>query len=169
MLSLQLFAEQHGLSQSLTFYTLAIINAASVLGRLVPNLLTVYFGTLSILTIMSACVGAMCFALFGAGTPGGLIAVCILFGFFSGGYIALANPASISFANSFQEIGARIGLGLFITSFSALSGTPITGALLDKYGFYAPIIWSGTCLLAGSILLACSTIILAKRKKTWSV
>lgn len=53
----QVFAETHGISQSLTFYTLAILNAASIFGRISPNFLADKLGSLNLLTVMCAGTG----------------------------------------------------------------------------------------------------------------
>jgi hypothetical protein len=78
------YAEQNQLPQDLIFYTLAIMNAASIFGRLTPNFLADYIGSLNCLFAMCTGAGIMVFALFGAGSVGGLIVVAILFGFFQG-------------------------------------------------------------------------------------
>lgn len=36
---------------------------------------------------------------------------------------------------------------------SALAGTPVSGALIDKYGYLSVSIYSGMSLLAGSLML----------------
>lgn len=121
--------------------------------------------------MIAMCFGAgiIVFAVFGAGTPGGLIVVAIMYGFFSGAYVSLLSPALIATAKGFSEIGIRMGLGFLITSFAALTGTPITGALLDSYGFYAPIVWSGVTVLAGAVLFALARYYQAQAKGTWKV
>jgi MFS family permease len=163
------FAKEKHLGPTLENYTLAILNAASVVGRVSPNFLADYFGPLNLLTIMCTGSGILCFAVFGADTQAGLVCVAIFFGFFQGAYVSLVSPALIATAKGFHEIGIRIGLGFLLTSFSTLTGTPITGALLDKYGFYAPIVWSGVTVLSGSALLAASRWFQAKDKGTWKV
>jgi hypothetical protein len=59
--------------------------------------------------------------------------------------------------------------GFLFTSIAALTGTPITGALLDKFGFYAPIIWSGVTVLVGSGLIGGSIVLQRRAKNTWKV
>jgi len=166
---LQVYAQEHGLSQNLVFYTLAILNASSVFGRISPNFLADYVGNLNLLTLMCTGAGIITFAMFGASTPGGLIVVAILFGFFSGAYVSLLSPALISLATHPSEIGLRLGMGFLATSFAALSGTPINGALLTRYGFVAPIVFSGVSILIGSVLFAIATLLQRRIKGTWRV
>nr|XP_031858122.1 uncharacterized protein CI109_006463 [Kwoniella shandongensis]KAA5525194.1 hypothetical protein CI109_006463 [Kwoniella shandongensis] len=166
---LQVFGEEHGISENITFYTLAILSAASIFGRTSPNFLADSIGSLNLLTFMTLFTGVTIFAIFGAGSPGGLIVVTILYGFFQGAFVSLFSPALISFSKSIHEIGLRIGMGMLIMSFAALTGTPITGALLDRYGFYAPTIWSGVMTVAGGGCFGVAAMLERRRKRSWKV
>lgn len=75
----------------------------------------------------------------------------------------------MSLAKSQDEIGTRVGMGFLVMSFAALTGTPITDALLDRYGFAAPIAFSGVVVLAGAAIFG--TVMWMKRKEqgTWKV
>ena len=165
----QVIAEIHHISPNLTQYLLAILNAASVFGRISPNFLADFCGALTTLTFMCFGAGVIVFSLFGAKTAGGIIAVAILYGFFSGAFVSLLSPALISLSSNFSEIGLRLGLGFLIVSVAALTGSPITGALLDKFGFYAPVIWSGVCVLSGAVFIGIAMIIQGRIKRTWKV
>ena len=121
------------------------------------------------LFVMTVGTGAMCFALFGGGTNGGMVVVAILFGFFSGAFVGLMSPAIMSLARNFTEIGMRVGFGMLIMSGAALSFGPIAGALLDKYGFVAPIIFSGVSVMIGSAIMAVAIFDARKAKGTWRV
>ncbi|WRT66384.1 uncharacterized protein IL334_003339 [Kwoniella shivajii] len=166
---IQIYGEDHGISSNLTQYTIAILNAASIFGRTLPNFFADKVGSLNVITLCSFFTGVLVFAIFGAGSPGGLIVVAILYGFFSGAYVSLMTPAAMTFAKGFNELGSRVGWGMLVMSLAALSGSPIQGALLDRYGFYAPTIWSGVCVLMGSALLAVATRMHARDKRTWKV
>ncbi|WWC61892.1 uncharacterized protein I303_104477 [Kwoniella dejecticola CBS 10117] len=166
---LQVYGEKHGLPENLTQYTLAILNAASIFGRIIPNHLADKFGSLNMITVCSFFTGAMVFTIFGAGSVGGLIVVAMLYGFFSGAYVSLMVPACLAFAKNMNEVGVRTGWGMVIFSFAALSGSPIQGALLDKYGFHAPTIWAGVTVLVGSMLMFAGTRLQSKRKGSWKV
>ena len=164
-----MFAKTSNLDDNIVRYTLAILNGASVFGRIVPNLLADYFGPYNLLIVMCAGTGVMCFAVFGAGSAGGLIAVAILFGFFQGAYASLVSPAVMATAKNGNEIGTRVGYTFMITSFAALTGTPITGALLKKYGFYAPIVWSGVTVCMGTFFLVIARLYQSRKRNTWKV
>jgi fucose permease len=86
---LQLFAETHGLSEDLAFYTVSIANAASVFGRVLPNFMADKLGVFNMLIIASTCAGIICLAWMAATSTAGVIVIAILFGFFSGAYVSL--------------------------------------------------------------------------------
>jgi hypothetical protein len=60
------------------------MNAASILGRTLPNIVADKVGVLNILIVMTLGTGAMVFALLGATSVGYVTMFSILYGFFSG-------------------------------------------------------------------------------------
>ncbi|KAL5639396.1 hypothetical protein ACGC1H_006789 [Rhizoctonia solani] len=164
---IQLFAVVHGIDETLAFYSLAILNAASIFGRTIPNFIADKLGPFNLLIPCSAISGALIFAMFGIKSTGALIVFSILYGFFSGAYVSLISPVIISLANGFHEIGIRLGLAFAIVGFAALTGTPIAGALLTReLIWWRPIIFSAIVVLGGSMMLCVARGIQAKRKGT---
>ncbi|KAG8722434.1 hypothetical protein FRC08_002415 [Ceratobasidium sp. 394] len=162
---IQLFSVVHGLDSTLAFYSLAILNAASVFGRTIPNFIADKFGPFNLLIPCSAITGALIFAMLGVKSSGALIVFSILYGFFSGAYVSLISPLIISLANNITEIGIRLGIAFAIVGFAALTGTPIAGALLtDHLVWWRPVTFSGIVVLAGSGFLTAARAIQAKRK-----
>jgi hypothetical protein len=117
---IEVYAQDKGISGNITFYLLAILNAASVFGRISPNFVADYLGNLNLMITMCTGAGILSFSVFGAGTAAGSIIVSLLYGFFSGGYVSLIGPALISMATHPSEIGIRMGMGM---SFVTLYGT----------------------------------------------
>ncbi|CAE7162652.1 unnamed protein product, partial [Rhizoctonia solani] len=164
---IQLFAVVHGIDETLAFYSLAILNAASIFGRTIPNFIADKLGPLNLLIPCSAISGALIFAMFGIKSAGALIVFSILYGFFSGAYVSLISPVIISLANGFHEIGIRLGLAFAIVAFAALTGTPIAGALLTReLIWWRPIVFSAIVVLGGCTMLCVARGIQAKRKGT---
>lgn len=84
------YAEAKGIGgDKLSFYTLAILNGASIFGRLLPNFIADKFGPYNMIIPFSFLSGVMIFAWLAVSTPAGLIVFAILYGFFSGSYISL--------------------------------------------------------------------------------
>ncbi|EPS93825.1 hypothetical protein FOMPIDRAFT_1033567 [Fomitopsis schrenkii] len=167
---LQLWVTRHGLSTTLAFYTIAILNAASVIGRTIPNAISDHVGALTILTPLAAITGSLIFVMFAATTSGAVIVFAILYGVFSGGFIAMLPPTLASFSRSPDEVGIRIGFGYCFSGFAMLTGSPISGALLGPENDWAkPIIFSGVVTLAGAACMGISRTLVARRKGTQKV
>ncbi|KZT35672.1 MFS general substrate transporter [Sistotremastrum suecicum HHB10207 ss-3] len=144
----QLFSATKGISQSLSFYTLSILNAASTLGRTFPNLLADRIGSLNMLIPITSGLGALVLGYLGVASLASDAVVTVIFGFFSGGFISLMIPTVASLAKHQGEIGARIGITSAVAGISCLAGPPINGALLTStFKWSRPIIFSGVRLL----------------------
>ncbi|TBU58564.1 MFS general substrate transporter [Dichomitus squalens] len=147
---LQLFISVHGLSSTLAFYSVAILNAASFFGRNILNFLADSVGQFNVTCPVSIISTALVFTLYGATTPGGAIAFAILYGFFSGGFASLLPATLAVFSRDLSEVGIRIGIGFFLTGFGILCGSPIAGALINP-GFH----WSKLIIFSGGVLYYC--------------
>jgi MFS family permease len=166
------FAETHGIEKSLSFYSLSILNAASVFGRVLPNFFADTFGVFNMLVMAGTGAGIVIFALFGATNQAGVICFAIFYGFFSGAYVSLLPGCFASLSSHLGEVGLRMGLAWAVIAIGALTGTPIAGALLGDQGdlhWYKPIIFGGVCLLAGAVLLVAARAMHSRAKGTWKV
>ncbi|KZT66414.1 MFS general substrate transporter [Daedalea quercina L-15889] len=166
---MQLWVNLHGLSSTLAFYTLAIMNASSIPGRVVLNLLAVRLGMFNVLGPVVLVMGALVFAMFGVTSTGAVVVFAILYGFFSGAFFSLVVPTIAGLANNVDEVGVLLGLSYCITSFTLLTGTPIDGALLgsaEHAQWYRPTVFSGVTLTAGALSIFASALVLSKRRGT---
>lgn len=163
---LQLFVTLHGASSSFAFYTLTILNGASTFGRTLLNSLGDVYGALNMLCATSLVTGALIFAMFGAAGTAGAVVFAIVYGFFSGGWLSLLPPSLALMSKDVKELGVRMGVAYFITSYAILTGTPIAGALLEGNEWKRPITFSGVVVLAGAACLLVSRHIYTKRRGT---
>ncbi|KAI0060889.1 MFS general substrate transporter [Artomyces pyxidatus] len=175
---LQLFATLHGVPRSLAHYTLPIMNGASFFGRTLPMLVADRYGRFNGECISSTYVhfflpmttiaGFLMFAMFGATNTAGLISFAVLYGLFSGAFLALIGPVLTIFAKDVSEVGYRMGLGMFVFSFAMLTGNPLAGSLLRSplYEWDRPIVFSAVMVLAGCVFLAISRAMLVKQRGT---
>ncbi|KAF3385727.1 Riboflavin transporter MCH5 [Talaromyces pinophilus] len=85
---------------------------------------------------------------------GGMIVFSLLYGFCSGIFIGLF-PAQIAMtAPQPNVIGCYVGMAMGFLGIAGLTGTPITGAMVNSYGNYtAAIIFSGVICSVGSVVL----------------
>ena len=137
-------------------YLLAILNAASTFGRIVPSFLADYTGTLNML-IPALTISALlsyCWAAVRSAT--GMIIISAFYGFFSGGFVSLAPVAIMAISKDQNDIGTRLGMCFAIESVGLLVGTPIGGAILSNTGSYLGLqMFCGSCLaLSAMIFLA---------------
>ena len=131
-------AQASGVSPSLTPYLLPIINAISLIGRLVVGSLADVVGRFNSMLIITGFTGILTLVLWipGSSIPGGaetgaIIAYAIAFGFGSGGYVSVF-PACVAQISPMAEIGTRLGLASLCNAFGALTGSPLGGALISN-------------------------------------
>ncbi|KAF9494658.1 MFS general substrate transporter [Pleurotus eryngii] len=150
---LQLYAILHGVDPNIAFYTLAIMNAAGLPGRIIPGILADRLGPFTIIVPTILLNVIFIFALFGISTEGGILAFAVLYGVSSGAFLTLCAPCAAVLAIHPNEVGVRFGVGFFMTGFGALIGAPIDGALLgETFPWSKPITLSGVSVLALHVL-----------------
>ncbi|KAF1958903.1 MFS general substrate transporter [Byssothecium circinans] len=123
-----------GMSIRLAGYLLAILNAASIFGRIVPGILADKFGPYNLQTFMAFTAAILVFA-FGlaASSNAAIIVYAAFYGFASGAYVSLL-PAQLASISKVEQIGIRLGVAFSVISFAGLVGNPIAGALLGGHG-----------------------------------
>ncbi|KAI4728739.1 MFS general substrate transporter [Aureobasidium sp. EXF-10728] len=140
-------------SESLGFYTLAIINSASVFGRIVPNLIADRTGPLNMIIPCCVISGIIALCLIPVRSEAALIVECVLYGFFSGALVSLPPTVFVHLSPNRGLIGTRMGQGFSIISIGLLLGTPICGWILDGSGFAEVWIFAGVLIIAGGSLM----------------
>ncbi|KAF5376598.1 hypothetical protein D9757_009593 [Collybiopsis confluens] len=165
---IQTFAVRHNLPEFLQTYALSILNAAGFFGRVVPVFISDMYGPFNVMIPVTLIAGCLIFAFLGATSVGGMLAFTIIYGFFSGGVLALAPPTAASFSRDISEVGTRIGLMTFACSFGLLVGNPISGAILHppQYIWSNPVIFSAVIVISGALFLGIARQTQVKRKGT---
>ncbi|KAK2783883.1 hypothetical protein FQN52_009402 [Onygenales sp. PD_12] len=150
------YAVSRGMDATLASYLLAIINAASTFGRVIPGILADKFGRLNIFAAggISTGIVILCFNL--AESTAALVVYSIATGLTSGTLISGGAAAFTMCTKNPQEFGSYLGMGIGISSIAALVGPPVNGAMVAKYGGFSEVsIFSGVmCLFGGFIALA---------------
>ncbi|WFD32977.1 hypothetical protein MSPP1_004034 [Malassezia sp. CBS 17886] len=147
-----------GMDEELAFYMVAVINAASALGRILPNLVADSVGPLNVLIPFAGASTVLGFAWLGVQNTGGLIVFSILYGFVTGAYISLPPAAVAGLTKDMHQIGTRVGMCFMMGGIGMLIGNPIAGALLDaKSGTYWKAqVFCGACLAGSTAAFALS-------------
>lgn len=148
------YAQSHGMEPQLSSYLLSILNAGSVPGRILPGIIADKIGRFNILIINSICTGILLFCWIATTSNASIIVFAVLYGFFSGGIVSLMSPCIAQVTSSPDQIGTHLGMSMAIVGLAGLTGTPICGALLERYGTYTQAaVFSGVVMFFGAVLV----------------
>lgn len=146
---IQDYAIQKGImDENLASFLLPILNAASIIGRIAPNIIADRTGGLNVLIPAVVMATVLTFVWIAITTAAGCIVFSCLYGLAIGGILSLPPFVVASLCSDRAVIGARLGNSFAVGSFGLLLGPPIAAAIL-QYGS-----WLGTQLFAGFMLTA---------------
>ncbi|KAI0350162.1 MFS general substrate transporter [Trametes cingulata] len=159
------YAKDNGISATTIFYILSAMNGGGTLGRLAPPLLSDAVGRFNVMVPCAFLMGlsALVFWIF-AKSLVAIVLFAIVYGFFSGAFIALLIPCVAQISDR-KEVGTKIGMLYSIISFAALAGGPAAGALLRAgHGSYTGmIVLCGVSNVAGSLFMLWARLRLDRR------
>ncbi|KAJ4000612.1 major facilitator superfamily domain-containing protein [Lentinula boryana] len=163
---LQLNANQKRImSENLAFYLLPVMNASTLIGRIIIPMMVPVLGIFNIVTPSVFICVILILCELAVTSAGGYFVVAVLYGVFWGAYVGMFAPMVGSLAKTDSEIGARMGICFTFNSFGGLIGTPIAGALLtSSYVWWQPTLFAGLCCAAGAICLAASRFWITREK-----
>ncbi|PGH33695.1 hypothetical protein GX50_03522 [[Emmonsia] crescens] len=145
------YAVEHGMSKTLSSYLVAILNAASFFGRVIPGVLGDKLGRLNAVIASGVSSGILIFCWPQITSNAGILVFAGLFGFCSGAIISGLVVCLSTCTDNPKNIGTYMGMGMGVASIAGLIGPPISGALVAKYhGFVEVSIFSGVVVLVGS-------------------
>ncbi|EME87960.1 uncharacterized protein MYCFIDRAFT_48210 [Pseudocercospora fijiensis CIRAD86] len=151
-------------NESLSFYLVPILNAGSVFGRTIPNILADKVGPANVITPGALIVGIVLLCFMAVHNAGGIIVTTLLFGFFSGIFIALPPVLFVALTTDKSKVGTRIGMGFAFVGLGVLAGGPGGGAILGTgSGNPADLHWTGAWTYAGVMSIGSSIIFIAVR------
>ncbi|KAI1934406.1 hypothetical protein LOZ58_005322 [Ophidiomyces ophidiicola] len=144
------------MSDNLAFYLLALLNTASACGRVLPNYFVDYVGPLNIIFPMALVSSLLAFSWIAIYSSAGIIALVVLYGFFTGGYVSIAPVVIMTITPDLRDYGTRLGMSFIFVATGALIGTPIGGAIVSfMHGDYLGAkIFAGVCLFSSGVLMA---------------
>lgn len=152
-------AQKAGFSPTLIPYLLPILNAVSILGRILPGVAADKIGRYNVMIIITFISAIFCLAVWvPVKNMAGIIVFVAMFGFSSGGVISI-GPTLIAQISDIGQIGTRVGTAFAFQSLGALIGNPIGGAIVaSQHGEYL-----GLQIFCGcSMMLGCLIFILAR-------
>jgi predicted MFS family arabinose efflux permease len=139
---------------SLAFYLLALVNAGSSFGRILPNFAADYVGPLNMQTVFSACAAILSLPLVAIRNVPGILSFCVLYGFFTGTFVSLPAPTTASLPKDMSTLGGRMSMAFMAAGIGSLVGSPIAGAILATDGgnnWNMLQVWSGGLLVLSTL------------------
>jgi MFS family permease len=156
------YALNIGADTNISFYLLSIMNAAGMIGRLLPNAIADKYvliltknkfkknddnkllernstkklfyrvGSLNVIIPCAFLSGIIILSWISVHHLGNLIATSVFYSFFSGGLMALPPSVLVALSPNLAQIGVRVGMALSVSSLGVLIGSPIAGAILSS-------------------------------------
>ncbi|KAK2032996.1 major facilitator superfamily transporter [Colletotrichum zoysiae] len=148
------------LDNAMSFYIVAVFNAASCVGRILPNFISDTFGPFNIFAPFMFITGAAALCMIAVQNEGGLIAMSIVLGFLSGVFPSMPPVCFARLTKDKSKLGTRMGMGYSMSSLGYLAGAPGAGAIL---GTVAPLEWTGLWIYCGMASFASGSIYAAIR------
>lgn len=156
---LQDFAQQKQImGADLASYLLPILNAASIFGRIVPNMLADKYGGINVLAPSMFAAMVLTYAWIAIDSTAGCIIFAALYGFLIGAILSLPPFVVASLCPDPKVMGARQGNSLTVGSFGFLMGPPVAAAILQSTNS-----WLGLQLFAGGMLAAATIALVTVR------
>ncbi|GAM37667.1 hypothetical protein TCE0_024r07773 [Talaromyces pinophilus] len=154
----QTFAiEKHITNANLGFYVLAIMNATSAFGRIIPGILSDKIGPMNVIIPCAFISAMLCLCIIAVKNAAGLVVLMAFYGFFSGTFVSSPNAIVVHLsAQNRAKIGTRLGQMYGVISFGMLIGTPVGGVVLDDHGYKSLWIFSGVLVAASGAFMIVS-------------
>ncbi|KAJ8130417.1 hypothetical protein O1611_g3212 [Lasiodiplodia mahajangana] len=154
-----------GASAQYAFYLLAIQNAGSAFGRVIPNIIAVRAGALPILLGCMLITTILAFSWPGTSNVAGITVFSILYGFFSGGVVSLLPSAFTALSPDLSAVGSRFGMCFSFAGLGLLIGNPIAGVIVSKdRGYLGQALFTGSTVFVGFLFMLMATTIHRKRQ-----
>ncbi|TVY75623.1 Aspyridones efflux protein apdF [Lachnellula suecica] len=153
------YAVSRGVDTKLASYLLAILNAASTFGRILPGILADRFGRLNMLGCGGMLTGITIFCMTKAETTAALVVYSIAIGFCSGTIISNGGAAFSVCTKDPRNIGTYMGMGMGLAGVAALIGPPVNGVLVKDFGgyFQASMFSGAMCTFGGLFVFVVKT------------
>lgn len=150
----------HGYSESTGFLLLTVWNSTSIVGRILPGMISDYIGKFNVnivmLTGLTTAMLSIWYA-FGSNIKA-LYAFACIGGFFQG-LISALLPACLADITKVSEFGERFGILNFILSFANLVGIPIGASIINNntvHSYDVFVIFVSCICLAALVLFMCA-------------
>lgn len=159
------YANSHGMGGlELASYLLPMMNSSSIFGRIAWSALADKIGSLD--TFIAACTmsGVTILYWISVFNVAGNVSFAVMWGLFSGGFVALANVVLTGITPDLSRLGTRLGMVAIIKGIGSLVGPPISGAILDISSRYLGVqLFSASGMLVNALLMVFLRVILTRQ------
>ncbi|KAJ4508610.1 hypothetical protein HRR83_005702 [Exophiala dermatitidis] len=149
------YALKEGIESRLAYNMLTFLNVGSLLGRWVPGYLGDKVGRFNtqIMAVSLCIISILAMWLLAGHRTGFLIATAVLFGFGSGSNISL-TPVCLAQLCPVERFGTFYAAAYTVSSFGALTGIPVAGALISAAGgeYWGLITFAGVTYAVSLVL-----------------
>ncbi|RDW61819.1 MCT family MFS transporter [Aspergillus mulundensis] len=141
------YARSKGMSVDQSYTLMSILNATSIVGRLMPGYAADRWGRFNTMIITTGISTILTFALWlSSGTNhAAIIAYAALFGFWSGSAISL-SPVCVAQISRTEDFGKRYGTAYTLVALGVLVALPVAGQILEGQGgdtYWGLIVFTG--------------------------
>lgn len=148
-----------GDDETTSAYLLALLNLASIFGRVLPNFLTPHTGALNMIIFTSVALAISAFCFSAVTTMAGLITVTTVYGFWTGTFFSIQPTIFVRLTENKALVGTRIGFAFLIMAIGLLFGPPVAGALVEGHGYTSAWSWAGGNQLCAAGIIAIARFI----------
>ncbi|EXJ56611.1 hypothetical protein A1O7_06955 [Cladophialophora yegresii CBS 114405] len=147
-------------------YILPVLNAASILGRLIPCFVADYTGPLNVAVPSLFIASLLVYVWIPLRTIGPLLTITVLYGFFSGAVIAITPAVVASLTEDLTSFGGRMGVMFLAIACSSLVGPPVMGAIVQMHdgNYDAARVYAATMLVGGGVCFTLARMFKSKGK-----
>ncbi|KAI9666677.1 MAG: hypothetical protein M1821_004613 [Bathelium mastoideum] len=156
---IQTYAIEHGFLRANTApYASITLNLASLVGRIIPNLLADRTGPFNILILCSLTTALLAFSWIWVDRVEALFVFCSLYGFFSGAFVSLSPTTVLSLSPSLSVVGVRMGMSFVFAAVGLLTGNPIAGTIMRAAGWPALQTFCGCCVGVAMVAIVAARV-----------
>lgn len=164
---IQSYALKHGMQHAhLVQYLVPILNACTIPGRLIPSYIADRVGVLDTFIVVCGLCSASIFYWISVTNEQGNIAFAVIYGFFSGSVVSLAQVVLTGITPDLRRLGTRIGMVSILKGIGSLVGPPISGAILNATGNFLGIqLFSGLGMMLAATFSFMLRLVIVQRSR----
>lgn len=158
------YARAKGMGVDMSYTLMSILNATSIVGRLIPGYAADRVGRFNTMIVTAAVSAILTLALWlkSGSNHGAIIAFAALFGFSSGSAISL-SPVCVAQISKTEDFGKRYGTIYTFVAIGVLVSIPIAGQILERQSngdqqvYWGLVVFCGVVYIASAVFFAIAT------------